>query len=415
MTAKIKLNAASGGGSVSIVAPTSTTSNANIELKLPTADGGADQVIKTDGSGNLSFGKGTAAKNLITNGAMLVAQRGTSSTTGGKSTVDMFSYGAAAGTGDEDPTQSQVDLVSGNAPYLSGFRKAYRATNGNQTSGVQANSLQQFSTRIEAQDMANSGWNYTDPNSKITFSFWCKSSVAQNFYGLINTVDGTSQQYPFETGTLQANTWTKITKVIPGNSNLQFDNNNGVGLRIYLATYFGTDYTDSSISLNAWGAYSGSARTPDFPSSAWFTTNDATFEITGVQLEVGSSASEFNHETFAETLRKCQRYYYQVVSTGLVSITPSILNMSMYNSTTAYGHIVLPVEMRTNPSLDQATGTGYFRVFGNNGNDDVTQFSLNRSYKTGCELSITASRGQGNSVWVRINNDAAKLAFSADL
>ena len=133
-----KLNAASGGGSVSIVAPTSTTSNANIELKLPTADGGADQVIKTDGSGNLSFGKATTAKNLITNGAMIVAQRGTSSTTGGYGTVDMFSYGAAAGTGDEDPTQSQVDVASGTTPYSLGFRKAFRATNGNQTSGVQA-------------------------------------------------------------------------------------------------------------------------------------------------------------------------------------------------------------------------------------------------------------------------------------
>ena len=90
MTAKIKLNAASGGGSVSIVAPTSTTSNANVELKLPIADGSNDQVIKTDGSGNLSFGRAVAAKNLLHNGNFVVAQRATnylgavaSSTSGG--------------------------------------------------------------------------------------------------------------------------------------------------------------------------------------------------------------------------------------------------------------------------------------------------------------------------------------------
>ena len=64
MTAKIKLNAASGGGSVSLKAPTTTTSNAAVELQLPVADGSADQFIKTDGSGNLSFGAAGGGKVL---------------------------------------------------------------------------------------------------------------------------------------------------------------------------------------------------------------------------------------------------------------------------------------------------------------------------------------------------------------
>ena len=246
-------------------------------------------------------------KNLVINGAMQVAQRETSSLANGIRTVDRFAYNSVSIDG--SPTQAQADVASGTTPYSLGFRKSYKVTNGNQTSGAQAASLQQYSTRLEAQDIANSGWNYTDPNSKITLSFWCKSSVAQNFYGFVNTIDGTSQQYPFETGTLTADTWTKISKVISGNSNLQFDNDTNVGLIIYLGTYFGTDYTDSSVTLNAWGAYgSGDARTPNF-TSTWYTTNDATFELTGVQLEVSNVATFFEHKSFAQQLQLCKRYY----------------------------------------------------------------------------------------------------------
>jgi len=284
-------------------------------------------------------------RNLIINGAMLVAQRGTSSLANGIRTVDRFSYGSVSIDG--SPTQAQADVASGTTPYSLGFRKSYKVTNGNQTSGAQAASLQQYSYRIEAQDIANSGWNYTDPNSKITLSFWVKSSVSQNFYGFVNATDGTAQQYPFETGTLTANTWTKITKVIPGNSNLQFDNNDEVGMRIYLGTYFGTNYTDSSVTLNAWGAYSGSARTPNH-TTTWYTTNDATFELTGVQLEVSDHATDFNHEFYQETYHKCLRYTYVIDTIDSDYVDRSYAYA--YTSTVVRGVIFFPRPMRTYPS-----------------------------------------------------------------
>ncbi len=157
-------------------------------------------------------------RNIIINGAMMVAQRGTSSTTSGYSTVDRFKT-VHSGT-DEAPTYAQVDVASGTTPYTSGFRKALKITNGNQTSGAGAADFIRTNYIVEAQDVVNSGWDITSSSSFITISFWVKSSVAQNFYGYFYTYDGTPYHYPYETGSLTANTWTKIIKTIPGNTNV---------------------------------------------------------------------------------------------------------------------------------------------------------------------------------------------------
>ena len=250
------------------------------------------------------------AKNLVVNGAMNVAQRGTSSTTSGYGTVDRFKV-TYSGT-NENPTQAQVDVASGTTPYTSGFRKALKITNGNQTGGAGATDHIRIVNIIEGQDIANSGWNYKSASSFITLSFWVKSSVPQNFYGFIRNTDGTMYQYPFETGSLTTDTWTKITKTIPGNSNLTFDNDNGGAWELYIHQFAGTDETASGVTLNAWATYSGTAKMPD-NTSTWYTTNDATFELTGMQLEVGSVATDFEHRTFAQEALLCKRYYQQIV------------------------------------------------------------------------------------------------------
>ena len=125
---------------------------------------------------------------------------------------------------DEAPTQAQVGIASGDTPYTLGFRNAYKITNGNQTSGAGAADLILISYRIEAQDIANSGWNFKSASSFITLSFWVRSSVAQEFHGFLLTQHGTQKHYSFSLGSLSANTWTKVTKIIPGDSNLDFNN-----------------------------------------------------------------------------------------------------------------------------------------------------------------------------------------------
>ena len=253
----------------------------------------------------MTGGGGLSHRNLVINGAMTVAQRSVSSTSSGFHTVDRFEV-EYTGT-DEAPTQAQVDVSAGTTPYTNGFRKAFKITNGNQTSGAGSSDRIRYRYKVESQDLANSGWNYVSSSSNVTLSFWIKSSVAQNFYGQFLTMDGTQRAYTFETGSLTADTWTKITKTIPGNSNLQFDNDANTGWQMHFLPFFGTDYTASSATENAWQAYSSSARCKD-STVTWYETDNATWEITGIQLEVGSQATPFEHRNFGEELDLCTRY-----------------------------------------------------------------------------------------------------------
>ena len=123
------------------------------------------------------------------------------------------------------------------------------------------------------------------------------------------SADGSSYVYPTETPSLSANTWTKVTKTIPGNSNLTFNNDNGEGLRIIIVAYCGSSYSTDSATINTWNAYSSSNQFGRASTSTWYETNDATLEITGLQLEVGSQATAFEHRSQGEELHLCQRYY----------------------------------------------------------------------------------------------------------
>ena len=308
-------------------------------------------------------------KNLIINGAYLVAQRSTSSTANGYGSVDRFRCSFSAVS--ENPTQSQVDVSSGTTPYTLGFRKAFKIQNGNQTT-THGNSNIRLMYRVESQDVANSGWNYLSSSSYVTLSFWIKASVSQNYYGFLLNEDTTQNVYPFETGSLTANTWTKITKTIPGNSNLTFNNDTGAGLRVSVYGYLGTDLTSSSMSLNSWTTYDGSNFTPD-NTSTWFTTNDATLEFTGFQLELGSVATDFEHLSYAEQFRRCARYCYQWGA-------DQMLGFGQVWSGSGYVKIFppIPTNMRAKPSVSKSVGTGsvwFVSYQGNSGfagNRDVT-------------------------------------------
>tara|TARA_B100001248_G_scaffold229108_1_gene188345 strand:- start:43 stop:1233 length:1191 start_codon:yes stop_codon:yes gene_type:complete len=374
------------------------------------SDGTCTAKLTSIGGGQLSH------RNLIINGAMMVAQRGVTSTVSGFGSVDRFRL--MFGGQDEALTQAQHTLSTSDTPYSLGFRYSFHITNGNQTSGAGGTDYAQLLTTIEAQDIASSGWNYTSSSSFITLSFWVKSSVAQNFYGAVRTQDGTVRSFPFETGSLTADTWKKVIIKIPGDSSNTFNNDNGAGLQIFVWAFRGTDYT-GSVTLNQWNTWNTSTGTPDF-TSTWWTTNDATLEFTGYQLEVGDTATSFEHKRFSDELNSCLRYFWKDKATQADHVFCTAAN---YTSSNAYARIDWPVPMR---GTDTGITIGYsalsdFKILGNNSTTtglNATSMQLSgRVNQYGGQLYFNGGGNlqQGGACHLRAVNTNAYISYECEI
>ena len=300
------------------------------------SDGTCTAKLTSVGGGGLSH------RNLVINGDMRIAQRHTSSTTHPAYGVDRFRWGFgnhSAGT----VTASQQSLTSSDTPYTLGFRNYTRLALG-QAGTAAANTYINLTYKAEAQDVANSGWNYTSASSYITISFWFRASTNQTFVGEFQSKDGTAQAYTFTFTASGNNTWTKIIKTIPGGSNVQIDNDNGGGFDFRWYAFYGTDYSTSGHTLDQWGPYSSSDIVPDM-ASTWLTAGASTFDVTGVQLEVGDTATTFEHRSAGDELKRCQRYYQQYVNPCCTGVIPD-------NGSKAYSiGLQFQTRMRAVPTL----------------------------------------------------------------
>ena len=344
-------------------------------------------------------------KNLIINGAMNVAQRGSaSSTTNGLATVDRFKK-IGAGLGNTF-SQEQISLSSSDTPYSSGFRKAFRVSQ-DQAGTANASGAIDFSHYIEAQNIAGSGWNYTSASSKITLQFWFRASTNQTFYGVLYTPDGTVQTYPFSFTASGNNTWTKITHTIPGNSNITIDNNNGTGLILYLIPFYGTDYTDNSKSVNAWSAHSTNF-CPDM-ASTWLTAGASTFDVTGMQLEVSDHATSFEFLSFADEFQKCLRYYEQMSSNG---VSVAYFATGYCESTTEANYpILFKAYKRATPTVTSTAGST-FRNHHTGTSVDCSNIVFNLATPMSCRAQTVASSavlGDGNAACLAAHSSTEAL------
>ena len=380
-----------------------------------------DLTVDNINTTSVNNGQPSGRKNLIINGAMNIAQRGTTTTQATGFLIDRFNV--ENGGIDENSTVTQADVASGTTPYTLGFRKALKIQNGNQTGGAGTNDYIQIYYRFEAQDIRTSGWNYTSASSFVTLSFWVKSSVAQVFSGSLRTRDGTSMSYKFDTPSLSADTWTKVTYTIPGNSNLQFDNNVEDGLNIFFYGFLGTTFTTSNANTETW-ITSATDTYANNMTTTWYTTNDATLEVTGMQFEVGSTATDFEHRLFGDELALCQRYFTAIDADGSIDNYAPIGIGRFYNSTLAQIIIYLPTTMRLPPTID-ATFTTAADTFSMNSGGGFSAHALNslvlneRSFNA-ITLSVGSAgitgqtTGMATTLYVD-DADTAKLGLTAEL
>lgn len=241
-------------------------------------------------------------KNLIINGAMNVAQRGTSSTSTGYTTVDRFRTTTAA-TDELAFTQSQSTTV----PSGEGFANSYKIEVTTAESALAADEHFRIQTKIEAQNLQRLAYGTSSAKS-LTLSFWVRSSLTGKYSVLFYQDDATRSNTPSFTIST-ADTWEYKTITIDGDTGGTINDDNGAGINITWVLAAGTDYAGTP--HTGWGAY---AATDDFAHSDQvnFAAQTGTFFLTGVQLEIGETASSFEHKSYADYEWDCQRYYHMV-------------------------------------------------------------------------------------------------------
>jgi len=285
-------------------------------------------------------------RNLIINGAMQVSQRSTSVTgvannsDEGYQTLDRFGmyFGNSAGG---VCTVSQATDV----PSNQGFSNSIKIDVTTADTSVASNHEIYVSQKIESQTVRDSGWNYTSASSYVTLSFWAKSSKAGTYCVSARADDVGAKYYPFEY-TLTANTWTKVTHSIPGDSALVFNNDSGSGLNVRWILVAGSSRQGGT--NGAWGATSTSnMATPNQVNFFDNTSND--FLLTGVQLEVGEKATPFEHRSYGDELARCQRYFQHFGRDGVGG--GRLIGTGNGASTSLFG-FEFPYIMRAAPTLN---------------------------------------------------------------
>ena len=298
---------------------------------------------------------GLTGRNLIINGAVNVHQRNADATTTDTFGPDRYQLQFTGG----GTTMSHEDMTSSDTPYSSGFRNFLRIKNTTTTSG--AGDYRQITYRLEAQDIANSGWDYTSTSAYMTVSFWVRSSVAGKFYFTLETGASGSDKYYGFSETLVADTWKKVEHSVPGNSTLTFANSNARGLGFIVRGWLGTNYTDSGFTEDTWGSFSLSSLAGDDLAN-WAGTTNSTLDVVGLQMEVGSQATPFEHRSYDEERLACYRYFFQFGSDGSTGVSGtnnnSLINYAYAKSTTGIEAAVRPpLPMRVQPTVTvSATG-----------------------------------------------------------
>lgn len=283
-------------------------------------------------------------KNRIINGGMAIAQRGTSVTlpSGGSATYG----GPDRWRGVAPISQNATGAQSSNAP--TGFNYSYLYTAG--TGSTNANDQSEVAYFIEGYNVADFGFGAAGAKT-FTISFWVKSSLTGSFGVAFENADAT-RTYSTTYTISSANTWEQKSVTIIGDSSGTWDKTTGRGLGIFFDLGHGT--SRSQAATNAWVNDGGSASYRGVTGAVKLTqTTGATWQITGVQLEVGTTATPFEFRDYGRELILCQRYYYRIIPTG----AQRFLFGYAYNSTIAICNVIFPVQMRVQPASIDTSGT----------------------------------------------------------
>jgi hypothetical protein len=344
-------------------------------------------------------------RNIVINGDMQIAQRSTSVasiTTTGYYTLDRY--------------QLQIDSLgtwtmsqSTDVPTGEGFAKSLKLDCTTADATPSATDYFVLVQKFEGQNLQYLKKGTANAVS-LTLSFWVKSTKTGTF--IIESLDNDNSRSISKSYTVNTtNTWEKKTITFAGDTTGAFDNDNGTSLIFYFWLGAGTDYTSGTLATS-WGSITTANKAVGQVNIADSTSND--FLITGVQLEAGTSATDFEFLPIDVSLDRCQRYY-TLFTEGSGTEIP-IGMMSFYNSSIAVTSVHLPTLMRVNPTLVTTSGTNFYSFGVNGGTDFFDNFTLSRSSKLSVTFfnsaNVSGTAGHGGDCWA---NAGGSIAFNAEL
>jgi hypothetical protein len=350
-------NAATGG------APTLTASggDTNIGMKL-VGKGTGEVTARVNGSDVFNASSNFGFKNRIINGAMVIDQRNAGASVtpaSGAYTLDRWQYEAS------QASKFTVQQNAGSVTPPAGFKNYLGMTVASAVT-VGASDFFILEQRFEGLNVYDLAWG-TASAAPVTLSFWVRSSLTGTFSGGLANSDY-SRAYVFSYTISAANTWEQKTITIAGDTTGTWLTTNGIGIQLRLSLGAGSTYSASAGSWGttvAWNVTGGVSLVG---------TSGATFYITGVQLEKGSTATSFDYRPYGTELALCQRYF-QIVRNG---------NMLGNSTTGVIVNSMLSPTMRATPSISQQ---GVIQI--GDGGTDRTQSSVSSNFLDGIEDSIT--------------------------
>jgi hypothetical protein len=355
---------------------------------------------------NIQQDLGLMYKNKIINGNMAIDQRNA----GASVTVN----GAAPYTLDRWRAQDLTDGVftvqqdAGAVTPPAGFTDYLGVTTTTADSSLGASQVARVFQSIEGFNVADLGWGTANAKT-VTLSFWVRSSLTGSFGGsLLNGSD--NRAYPFSYTISSANTWEQKSVTIAGDTTGTWNTTNGTGIVLIFGLGVGSTFSGTA---NAWASSELYAPTG---SVSVIGTLNATWYITGVQLEVGTQATTFTTAggSYGSELQLCQRYYVQYGGTSTNEHLPMVAQVQ--GNTNANTSLQLPVQMRTTPSITQAS-TWQANVYGGS-SQNISSFAIADSTPLVARLDITLAGSLGSAgqcARMLSLSTAARLNFSAEL
>jgi hypothetical protein len=290
-------------------------------------------------------------------------------------------------------------------PSGQGFSKSMKLACTTSQASLATDDNLRFLTIIEGQNLQYLKYGTSNAES-TTLSFWIKSNKTGDYS--VALYNGDTVDIITKTITINsADTWEKKTLTFAGDTGNAFNNDNGASLYLWINLLAGTDYNTSS-AVN-WTSYSaGRLAYGQTVNLADSTSNY--INITGVQLEVGSAASDFEFLPYDVNFTRCQRYYQEIASGTYSTIgNGGFQNSGQYRFV---HHNV--VEMRGSPSLTQTTGSGYYRIEVTG--ESISSFTAEaHNGKSQLIYNASVTGTQGDFSTCKTNNASALLALEAEL